>query len=58
MENGYVKPYSTSQSGPEIKYPLQGEMSGKGSLLAKPFMENTVLDLCDCGHISFPVVLV
>ena len=26
----------TSQSGPEIKYLLQGGMSGKGSLLTKP----------------------
>ena len=29
------KPYPTSQGGPEIKYLLQGEMSGKGNLLAK-----------------------
>ena len=27
---------STSQGGPEIKYLLQGEMSGKESLLTKP----------------------
>jgi hypothetical protein len=28
--------YPTSQVGPEIKFLLKGEMSGKGSLLAKP----------------------
>jgi hypothetical protein len=28
--------YHTSQNGPEIKYLLQGRMSGKGSLLVKP----------------------
>ena len=28
--------YHTSQGGPEIKYLLQGRMSGKGSLLVKP----------------------
>ncbi|EDL30679.1 mCG148064 [Mus musculus] len=31
-----IKPYPTSQGGPEIKSLLQGVMSGKGSLLAKP----------------------
>ena len=36
VENGFVKPYPTSQGGLEIKYPLQGGMSGKGSLLTKP----------------------
>lgn len=35
-ESGYVKPYPTSQGGPEIKYLFQGGMSGKESLLAKP----------------------
>jgi hypothetical protein len=35
-ENGFMKPFPTSQGGSEIKYILQGEMSGKGSLLAKP----------------------
>ena len=33
VENGCL---STSQSGPEIKYLLQGGISGKGSLLSKP----------------------
>jgi hypothetical protein len=33
---GAFKTYSTSQCGPEIKYLLQGGMSGKGSLLAIP----------------------
>jgi hypothetical protein len=28
-ESGCVKPYSTSQGGPEIKYLLLGRMSGK-----------------------------
>ena len=36
VESGCVKPYPTSQGGPEVKYLLQGGMSGKGSLLAKP----------------------
>ena len=35
-ENGCVKPYPTSQGGPEIKYLWQGGMSRKESLLAKP----------------------
>ena len=56
-----AKPYPTSQG--KIKYLLQRVMSGKGSLLAKPSkylisMENSVLGLFDCGHISFPIVLV
>ena len=33
VENGCIP---TSQSGPEIKYLLQGRMSGKGNLLARP----------------------
>jgi hypothetical protein len=36
VENGYVKPYPMSQSGPEIKYLLQGGISGKVNLLAMP----------------------
>jgi hypothetical protein len=36
VENGFGKPYPTSQSGSEIKYLLQGGMSGKGSVSAKP----------------------
>ena len=35
-ENGCVKPSPTSLGGPDTKYILQGELSGKGSLLAKP----------------------
>jgi hypothetical protein len=35
-ESGRVIPYPTSQGEPEVKYLLQGEMSGKKSLLAKP----------------------
>ena len=35
-ENGCVKPFPTSLGGPDTKYILQGELSGKGSLLAKP----------------------
>jgi hypothetical protein len=35
-ENGCIKPYYTSQRGPEIKYLLHGGMPGKGHLLAKP----------------------
>jgi hypothetical protein len=33
-ENGFVKTYLPSQDGPEIKYLLQGGMSGKRILLA------------------------
>ena len=56
VENGCIKPYPTSQGGPEIKYHLQGPVSGKGSLLAKVglwasqhliSMENSVLGLRD-----------
>ena len=36
VENGFVKPYATSQGGPKIKYTLQGGVFGKRSLLAKP----------------------
>ena len=36
VESEYIKPYPTSQCELEIKYLLQGGMSGKGSLLAKP----------------------
>jgi hypothetical protein len=36
VENGCIKPYPTSQGGPKIKYLLQGGMSGKKCLLAKP----------------------
>lgn len=36
VENGCVKLYPTSHVGPEINYLLQGGVSGKGSLLAKP----------------------
>ena len=64
-EKGCIKPYPTSQIGPEIKYLWQGGMSGKGSfgkaLLTSTClisMENSVLNLLDCGHISFPIVLV
>jgi hypothetical protein len=32
----YIKPYSISQGGPEIKYFLQGGVSVKGILLATP----------------------
>jgi hypothetical protein len=35
-ESGCVKPYPTSQGGPEVKYLLQGGVSGQESLLAKP----------------------
>ena len=34
-ESGCVKPYPTSQARPEVKYILQGGVSGKESLLAK-----------------------
>jgi hypothetical protein len=36
VESGCVKLYLTSQGGPEIKYRLQGGVSSKESLLAKP----------------------
>jgi hypothetical protein len=36
VESAYVKPYPTSQHGPENKYLLQGGMSLKGSFLATP----------------------
>jgi hypothetical protein len=56
-ESGWVKSYPTSQGGPEVKYPLQGEVSGKESLLAKPSAPlgtslkwRSVLSLCDPGH--------
>jgi hypothetical protein len=49
-----VKPYPTSQGGPEITYLLQEGMSGKESLLAMPrasrhliSMEISVLSLQD-----------
>ena len=59
--NGWVKPYSTSQSGPEFKYLLQGGMSEKGSLLAKPSQplgylirtETLFWAYVTPGHISF-----
>ena len=35
-ENECIKPYPTSQGGPEIKCLFQGGISGNGSLLAKP----------------------
>jgi hypothetical protein len=35
-ESGCIKPYPTSQDRPDIKYLLQGGMSGKEDLLAKP----------------------
>jgi hypothetical protein len=35
-ENGCLKPYPTSQGGPEIKYHLKGVMPRKGSLLTSP----------------------
>jgi hypothetical protein len=35
-ENRCIKPYSTSQDGTDIEDFLQGGMSEKGSLLAKP----------------------
>jgi hypothetical protein len=34
LESECIKPYPTSQGGPEIKYLLQAEMSGKQNLLA------------------------
>ena len=37
VESGRVKAYPTFQGGPEVKYLLQGRVSGKESLLAKPF---------------------
>jgi hypothetical protein len=33
VENRFVKPYPTFQGGPEMKYLLQGGMSGKGKLI-------------------------
>ena len=36
VENGCVKPYLSSQGGPEIKYLLYRGMSEKGRLLVKP----------------------
>jgi hypothetical protein len=36
VESGCVKSYPTSQGGPEITCLLQGGISEKGSLLAKP----------------------
>jgi hypothetical protein len=36
VEGECIKPYPTSQGGPEIKYLLQEGMSGKRSLLATP----------------------
>jgi hypothetical protein len=35
-ENGCVKLYPASQGVPKVKYVLQGQMFGKGSLLATP----------------------
>ena len=32
-ESGGIKPYLTSQDGPEVKYLLQGGMSGKKKLI-------------------------
>jgi hypothetical protein len=59
-ESGCVKSYSTSQGEPEIKYLLQGGMSEKGSLFAKPSRPldiplkcRSVLRLCD--HRSCPL---
>jgi hypothetical protein len=55
-----VKPYPTSQGGPEVKYLLQGAVSGKESLLDKPsrllgtsLKWRSVLSVCD--HRSFPL---
>ena len=36
VESKFIKPYPTFQGRPEIKYLLQGEMSGKESLLPMP----------------------
>jgi hypothetical protein len=66
VESGCIKPYPTSQSGPEIKYLLQGGASGKESLLAKPSRPlGTSLawralswPYLSTGHISFPILLV
>jgi hypothetical protein len=33
VESGFVKPYSTFQDRPEVKYLLQGGVSGKESLI-------------------------
>lgn len=61
VENGFIKPYPTSQDGPEIKYLLQGGMTWKGSFdkALQPLIsvENSV-SLLDCGHGSSPIVLV
>ena len=34
VESGQVKPYPTSQGGLEVKYLLQGGVSGKESLIS------------------------
>ena len=47
VESGCIKPYTTSQDGPEIKYHFQGGMSGKESLLAKPYRHlGSLLESC------------
>jgi hypothetical protein len=37
VESRCVKLYPTSQGGPEVKYLLQGDVSGKESVLTKLF---------------------
>jgi hypothetical protein len=52
-KNECVKPYPTSQGGPEIKYLLQGGMSRKEAYWLSPqarhviSLENSVWGLCD-----------
>jgi hypothetical protein len=65
-EGGCVKPYPTSQGRPEVKYLLQGGLSGEESLLAKPSRSlGTSLKwrslsraYMTCDHISFPYLCV
>lgn len=61
MKSGCVKPYPSFQGGSKIKYLLQGEMSGKESLLAMPSRSlctslawRSVLSLHDHRSLPFP----
>jgi hypothetical protein len=62
VEIKWVKPYLTSQGGPEVKYPLQRGVSGKESFLAKSsrplgtlLKRRSVLRLHDHRSHSLPV---
>jgi hypothetical protein len=59
VENGWIKPYLTSQGGTEIKYLCLEWKVYWQQLWASWYrisMENSVLSLLDCIHISFPII--